>query len=252
MQILISAVMAVSVLGIYFGGIFTLVRATRNPENVKCPHPGRARVALLMLFASFVLPFLVLGLWCVIVEQDARWQMDHRDTECNLHIDLHKENIENLEDMTSMAIGNPENVNQSDVARIEKFFLEHIVQERKNIDYYEHRKRVYSGGRISEFHPLWAFPIYSLIYAVPCSVLGIGYVISIRKQKRKPGLVTAVFAGFTWPLLVLLVLLGLAVFFLLSLQWWQALIITAFLAFVTLLIFAGVTIFFVLKWKNRK
>ena len=43
-----------------------------------------------------------------------------------------------------------------------------------------------------------------IFFAIPGTILGIGYVARIRKEKKRPGLVAGLFAALTWPILVVI------------------------------------------------
>lgn len=261
-RLLIATGIFIFVFILYFVSLWLVIRASRNPKSTKLP-PGRAYIAVLMLGLSFLVPVTAFAILWIRVDQAQQWSFEQFENFGRTKYQLAMAKIKKLEEWKNSPIleasvdaGRPD-IGQGKELRnaldekidhvigMEKMALATISEENR----YRHHTWLFMER--SELIPLSAL-LSGLMYAIPCTILGISYTWSLRRSKRKPALIAGVIAGGTWPLILLFVLGGVLLYFLFTLQWWQAMILCFLLAFLVFTALAVTGLVMFAKWKKNQ
>jgi len=201
---------------LYFFGLNAVVRVTRQPKPPGL-HPTRATMAavIVLLGFGFLLIMFVIDATSSAAFSQARFQsrvsrelafsMANEETN-QQHAELEKaitgvkKNLE--EKMKEIAVG----VEKQNIYNQTATFIANSLRKQNQIAQEEWKRLLHndvsSGGfaRISAGSVV--FP--AIFFVLPGTIMGIGYVARIRKEKERPGLVSGLFAALTWPILLIL------------------------------------------------
>jgi hypothetical protein len=201
---------------VFFFGFYLIIRATQLPHPPHL-HSSRAYLSAVLVVSSLVFPMIAGGFVAAgasMMEHPLyRKNQVYRQTTIHKDFERYKEMDAALkavreEILAIWRVGQKNNVSREQ----ENAFK--AVYEKVNKMIEEKSRRI--SDRVSEMgHAgvpgvgvsagsigLFAFP--SLFFAIAGTVLGIGYVSRIRREKERPGLGAALFAALFFPVVIVL------------------------------------------------
>jgi len=239
----------------YYFGISGIIRATRIPQSPRL-HPGRGHISAVLVLLGLLIPFILLSVSLVTIrfiefpqyQTRTAFYHNHHQEEMQRHGELvgaiGKVQMDHLERMNVLDRNNAEqrtawNAYSATVAKLEDDIKRAEIIFRRAAD--DSRNMMYGTPHVGGVSVgACVYPL--LFFALPGTILGIGYVSRIRKEHERPGLASGLFAALTFPIMIVL---GTAVGLILAFGW------TGFLIMFTVLgILVGVY-FAVRYWLAR-
>ena len=189
---------------VYFFSLDAIIRATRLPESSRL-HPGRARMALILVLMSFLFPVIVLYAsyrGSVPNMDDRQWQYDNIQFEQQRQVAT-KAALEKVLNTIGEKMRNMNVQNQERYAYTTAY--KHIDDRIHQLSREQMVTMEVSASSSPSGVSIGATTVFSfLLYAFPGTILGLGYVTRIRRESERPGLVAGLLAALTWPVILIL------------------------------------------------
>ena len=202
----------------YGFGLGAIIRATRMPQSSRL-HPGRAHVAAILLLLSVLVPAILFNVSAIAIRT---WD-NHPIYDRENHQDVARRYEEQREALT--------NIREKILAKVAE--MDNNRPSRQNSEEsraHEMERNAYSSachpinsmetdlinrqnsrfadvesGAMARMPGISVGSIFPIVcFILPGTILGIGYVVRIRRERERPGLASALFAALTVPLILMI------------------------------------------------
>ncbi|MDR0328362.1 MAG: hypothetical protein LBI05_08720 [Planctomycetaceae bacterium] len=207
---------------LYFFGLYAIIRATRQ-EAPPYLHPRRGTIAATLVLLSLLFPIVALTgslplSWLVRGDlmSIAHWEnVTVKEEEQRYHelqeafYDLEKNTV-NIRDKALKLAGSDQQ-SLSETRDAYNIALNHITEETTQTHMWNRRAQRFHVSHGSDVYVRRAnIAIFSsmvlpiLFFALPGTILGLGYAARIRRERERPGLAAGLFAALCYPLMVVI------------------------------------------------
>jgi len=209
----IILVFFVGMIAVYCYGLYAIIRATRMPQSTRL-HPGRAHMAALLVVLGLLIPILVVFLAFATLQSSASSTHSMLATLAILEKDNYHNEMQRYDEQVQAIVQIRKEIGakMGEISGENREEREAYDSAGRSLDQKQHEL---SDNRMSSsrFNPsvvgpeasvgIIIFP-FPLFFVLPGTILGIGYVARIRREKERPGLGWGLFAALTFPIVLML------------------------------------------------